>query len=256
MTPLPRCKFGPLGRLPVDKDRLHSLPRLATFMSIELPPTPSVFNYANGISSWGMMLNDQIGCCEVAAAGHYRMTATYAAKGEPVAIPDSDILAAYVALTGYDPSTGANDTGVATLDLLDYWMNTGIGGNKIAGYFAVDPTNHSEVMQAIYLFGGVLAGINLPKSAEDQFDAGQPWTPEFWSPILGGHMTLRNTFGPSGTNAITWDKVQPVTWAFDDRYCDEMYIVVDDDFFESSGKTPRGLDKPGMFAAGQQLRAA
>lgn len=250
-----RCKHGYLGRKPVDKSRLHSVPRLAAFMAPALPAPPPAFDYTQGVTAWGAMLNTSIGNCEVATAGHLQMGWTNAAAGAPIAIADADILAAYVALTGYDPATGANDDGVATLDLLNYWQTKGIAGNKIAGYAAVDPTNHAEVAQAIYIFGGVMAGVNLPKSAEEQTDAGQPWSPVFWSPNVGGHMIPYLSYGTGGTQAITWGAVQPVTWDFTDRQCDEMYVVLDMQFF-ASGRTPRGLDLAGMQAAMEQLRAA
>jgi hypothetical protein len=254
--PLPHCKFGPLGSLGVDRSKLRSLPRLATFMSAELPAAPPVFNYANGITNWGMMLNDQLGCCEVATAGHLRMAWTYAATATAVAIPDSVVLSTYSALTGYDPATGQNDTGIATDDLLNYWQTTGIGGNKIAGCVAIDPTNQAEVQQAIYLFGGVFVTVNLPKSAEDQTSAGQAWSPVFWSPTLGGHAIPYLSYGPAGTKAITWGAEQDVTWEFTRQKCNGMFAIVDNDFFNAEGKSPRGLDTAGMFSAMQQLRTA
>ena len=140
--------------------------------------------------------------------------------------------------------------------LLNYWLNTGIGGNKIEGYVAIDPTNQAEVQQAIYLFGGVFATVDLPSSAERQTAAGQAWDVSWWSMIVGGHAIPYLGYGPDGTTAITWGQKQSVTWRFTTKYCDGMFAIVDTDFFDKLGRTPRGMDSAGMFSAMQQLRAA
>ena len=200
-----------------------------------------------------MMLNDQIGCCEVATAGHLRMAWTYAVTGATAAIPDSVVLSTYRALTGYDPATGQNDTGVATDDLLNYWQTTGIGGNKIAGCVAIDPTNQAEVQQAIYLFGGVFVTVNLPRSAEDQTSAGRG---------VVACVLVADPGRSCDPIPFVWagrhqgDHVgheQDVTWDFTRQKCNGMFAIVDNDFFNAEGKSPRGLDTAGMFSAMQQL---
>ena len=206
--PLPRCKFGPLGSLGVDAAKLRQLPRLATFMAADPAPPPPAFSYLTGVTSWGMMHNDQIGCCEIATAGHLIMGWSNASAGTPAVVTDDQVVAAYSAVCGYDPATGENDNGCQTADVLNYWQSVGIAGNKCGGYVAIDPTNHLEVMQAIYLFGGVFVTIALPKSAEEQTDAGQPWTPSYWSPNLGGHAITYQAFGSAGVTGITWGQEQ------------------------------------------------
>jgi hypothetical protein len=253
---LPTCKFGPLGRLSVDRAKLRSLPRLSSFVSKSLMPTPAACNYLSGLTDWGVMLNDRLGDCTCATAGHMRMAWSASAKGAPVVIADGDILTAYEAVSGYSPATGANDDGAACAAVLDYWQSTGISGNKIAGYVAVNPTDQLEVQQAIYLFGGVYAGIYLPQSAEAQTDAGQPWDLTWFSPILGGHAIPYLAYGPTGVTAVTWGKPQPASWRFVAHQTDELYAVVDTDFLGTGGKTPTGLDLAGLLAAMPQLAAA
>jgi hypothetical protein len=253
---VPTCKYGKLGRLAVNKAHLRSLPRLATFMSSALAPPPNVVNYTGGITSWGMMLNDTLGDCTAATVGHLRMAYTVSSHGKPIVTSDADILAAYAATSGYNPATGGGDDGAACVDVLNYWQTTGIGGNKIVGYVAIDPTNVYEVKQAIYLFGGVYAGINLPQSAENETDAGQPWDLQWWSPNLGGHAIPYITFGPDGVEAITWGKVQPATWSCVTHQTDELYAIISQEFLCDSGKSPAGLDVVGMQQACQILRAA
>ena len=58
-----------------------------------------------------MMDNDQIGDCTCAAAGHLIMEWTANAQSKMVTPTDKQIVAAYSAITGYNPTTGANDNG-------------------------------------------------------------------------------------------------------------------------------------------------
>src|SRR3984885_3248276 len=81
-----------------------------------LPPVPAVFAYAKniGATAWGMMANDKIGDCTCAAAGHLIMEWTDD-NGKMVTPATKQIIAAYSAITGYDPKTGLNDNGANEL---------------------------------------------------------------------------------------------------------------------------------------------
>ena len=58
--------------------------------------------------------------------------------GKKMATPsDKQVVAAYSAITGYNPSTGANDNGAVEIDVLNYWRQTGIAGHKIGAYVAL-----------------------------------------------------------------------------------------------------------------------
>ena len=66
-----------------------------------------------------MMENDQIGDCTCAAAGHLIMEWTANAGKKMVMPTDKQIVAAYSAVTGYNPETGANDNGAVEIDVLN-----------------------------------------------------------------------------------------------------------------------------------------
>src|SRR4051812_30434661 len=75
-----------------------------------LPPAPKTETWAHAVSSWPMMQNDTIGDCTCAAAGH--MIQCWTANVGNVIVPsNASIIAAYAAITGYNPTTGANDNG-------------------------------------------------------------------------------------------------------------------------------------------------
>lgn len=101
---------------------------LASYLTPALPAPPAIFEVSSKVKVWGMMDNDQIGDCTCAAAGHLIMEWT-ANSGQKMATPtDQQIVAAYSAITGYNPVTGANDNGAIEVDVLNYWRQTGIAG--------------------------------------------------------------------------------------------------------------------------------
>src|SRR5262249_25947172 len=130
-----------------------------------------------------------------------------------------EIIAAYSAITGYDPATGAGDNGAVVLDVLNYWHSTGIAGNRIAAYVAVDPRNTRHVAQAISLFGGIYIGVDVPRSAEQQFNDHQPWDLTRWfDPIVGAHAIPILDYDSVYLTCVTWGAIQPMTWSWFERY--------------------------------------
>jgi hypothetical protein len=112
-----------------------------------------------------MMDNDQIGDCTCAAAGHLIMEWT-ANAGKTMIVPtDDQIVAAYSAVMGYNPQTGANDSGAVEIDGLNYWRQSGITGHQIGAYVALEPSNHHHIMDAVYVLEGRYIGMPLPISA-------------------------------------------------------------------------------------------
>ena len=232
---------GKYGCLPTPKD--HRCQRFAALAAAipDLPPPPASVDWTGGRTDWGMMGNDRVGNCTIAEAGHLQM-AWAAAAGQPIPQPpDDQILAAYSAVSGYDPQTGANDNGAACSDVLNYWQQTGIAGNKISGYAAVTPSNWDHVRQAVNLFGGVYAAFTVPSFAEYQFDHGQPWSqPWGWYSSVGGHAVPILAYSPAGLTCVTWGRLQQLTWDFFFRYFTDIYAVVDPLWFNQSqyGRSP------------------
>jgi len=208
-----------------------------------LPAIPPAFNWSTKVKKWGMMKNDVIGDCTIAGAGHLVEAWTMNETGTEAIIPDAQIVAAYSAITGYDPRTGANDNGAVLLDVLRYWKAKGIGNHKIGAYVAVQPKNHAHVEAACYLFGGLYIGVNLPISAQDQKIWDVPsegttgnGTPGSW----GGHCVDIINYNASGLTVVTWGMLQTMTWRFLDAYCDEIFAICSGDWL-SKGKSPNGF---------------
>ncbi|MGA7908148.1 MAG: hypothetical protein WCA16_12140, partial [Candidatus Sulfotelmatobacter sp.] len=157
-------------KLKLGKQAVRHDPRtllLASYTTPALPAPPATLDLTMKIKGpWGMMDNDQIGDCTCAAAGHLLMEWTANAKVKMFTPSDQQIVAAYSAITGYNPQTGANDNGAVELDVLNYWRQQGIAGHKIQAFVATEPANHTHIMDAAWIFGGCYIGLLLPKTAQ------------------------------------------------------------------------------------------
>lgn len=228
------------GRLPV-RDDVRTL-RSDAYFGLVSPP-PIAVDWQRSVPSWPMYANDRIGCCTVSAAGHLVGEWSDDAGGSEVLFTDADIVAMYAAVSGFDPSTGANDNGADELTVLNYWRNTGLAGHRIAAYVKVDHSNPSQVREAVNVFGGVYIGFSVPRSAMTQFDAGEVWdVVGSDGGIVGGHAVPVGAYDGSGFECVTWGRVQRMTSAFWDRYVEEVYAVLSPDWVAANRADPQGFD--------------
>jgi hypothetical protein len=240
-----------LGKHPARHDPRTLL--LASYTTTKLPAPPAKMNLATKVKGdWGMMDNDQLGDCTCAGAGHLIMEWTANGQSKMVTPADQNIVDAYSAITGYNPKTGANDNGAVELDVLNYWRTTGIAGHKIEAFIALEPSNHTHVMDAVWIFGGCYIGVALPKTAQRQTSTKQAWSvppqgtggdgaPGSW----GGHAVPVVAYDARGLTVVTWGALQQMTWGFWAAYCDEAYAILSPDFLkQKGGKTvaPNGFD--------------
>lgn len=223
------------------------------FRDQALPPPPSSEDWGSRIKTWPMMANDSIGDCTTAAAGHMiEQWTTYA--GKTTTPSDTAVIAAYSAVSGYNPRTGTNDNGAVEIDVLNYWRHTGIAKHKIMAYVALEPKNHTQVMDAVLLFGNCYIGLALPQTAQTQ----AVWTvppggpsgagaPGSW----GGHAVPIVAYDERGLTCVTWGMLKRMTWTFWDAYCDEAYAVLSKDWI--SGETRRAPNNFDLAALQKDL---
>jgi len=221
-----------------------------------LPPAPAEYYWGKTVKAngWGMMGNDKIGDCTCAAAGHLIMEWTLD-NGEMVTPTDTQIIAAYSAITGYNPTTGKNDNGAVETDVLNYWRQTGIAGHQIMAFAGLEPKNHAHVQQSTFLFGGCYIGLALPVTAQTQkiwsVPPGGPTgsgAPGSW----GGHAVPVIGYDAHSITVVTWGAVKKMTWTFWDTYCDESYAVISPDF-AAKNKAPNGFDLAALEADLKQI---
>lgn len=231
-----------LGKQPPKYDRrtLH----LANYLHPEiLPKIPTQKDWSGKVSTWGMYGNDQIGDCTCAAVAH--MIEEWTSDASTQVTPGlSDIIAAYSAVSGYDPTTGANDNGAVEIDVLNYWRQSGIAGDKIFAYAALEPRNHSHIKASVYLFGGCYIGLALPISAQNQ----NIWSVPAWGTFgngapgsWGGHAVNVVAYDQHFLTVVTWGTLKKMTWGFWNAYCDESYAVLSQDFI-NNGVAPNAVD--------------
>jgi hypothetical protein len=205
---------------------------------------PPAFDFFQGVPD-SIDLNDTLGICVVAAEAKHTRSWTQNATGNAATITNAQILDVYEKGAGYNPSDPSTDQGWDLLSALAYWQKTGIGGHKIGAYAAINPKHHNMVRSATYLFGGLYIALSLPISAQNQtvWDAasGSSGTPGSW----GGHCVTIQAVENDQPIVRTWGYAQPCTWAFIDKYCDEVYAIISPDYL-SGGKTIAGLDIAGL----------
>jgi len=228
-----------LGKLPPRRD--DRTLRLASYISPIKPQPPVVCDWTGRVPTWPMFANDTLGDCTIAAAGHLVDSWTTYAQGNESSISDAAIVAAYSAITGYTPGNPDTDRGAVELDVLKYWRSKGIAGHTIGAFAAVSPGDTRLIKAAIYLFGGIYVGVNLPKSAQSQkiwdVTSGTNAIPGSW----GGHAMSIQSYDAEGLTCITWGEKQVMTWRWFETYCDESYACFSDDFIKA-GHNPLGVD--------------
>lgn len=235
-----------LGKLaPKYNRKTLFLSRYLATARVNVPPPPGKVwrEFKVPSDKWGMFDNDTVGDCTCAEAAHELMLMT-AHTSEMVMPTLEDVITMYSAVSGYVPGEEDTDQGAAITDILDYRKTVGFAGHKILGWAKVDNTNLMSVKQAIWLFGAVNIGINVPDNAQDQFSNGKPWNLDGREhEIEGGHCIPIFGYGSEGASCITWGARQEMSWDWFRKYCDEAYAVITEDWMmQATGLTPSGFN--------------
>lgn len=217
--------------------------RLADYVSNALKP-PERIDWSAKITQLGEMLNDQLGICTIASAGHL-IQAWTANNDNQVILADSDILKGYEEACGYVPGDPSTDNGGVEITVLNYLRQTGLGGHKIFAYVAQEPGNKTHVELSVDLLGGCYLGLELPRSIQGQ----KVWSVPPGGPVddgapgsLGGHAVPAVAYGPAGITVITWGQLLTMTWQFFSVYCSEAYGLLSLDWANGTKQAPSGFD--------------
>ncbi len=234
-----RIVTGKLGKLPVRTD-VRTL-QLARYVDpAKLPAPPPVLDLTQHVHDWPMYANDRLGDCTIAAAGHMIEAWSAASHGHATEITEAAVLRAFDKVKIVDPATG--EEGAVELDVLTYWRKHGIGRHKIGAFARVSVHDRHLVRTGAYLFGGLYIGLALPLTARTQ--AVWDWTrslsgrarPGSW----GGHAVDVVAYSGDGLLVVTWGSLKLMTWSFWERYCEEAYCILSDDFL-NAGRAPNGF---------------
>jgi hypothetical protein len=221
--------------------------QFSAYLKATAPPTPpSHEDWSKPVKLWPMMLNDNLGDCTCACAGHMIEEWTTVANPPGITPTDQEVLSAYEAVGGYQPGDPSTDNGAVILDVLNYWRQTGIAGRSVVAFVGLEPKNHQEIMDAVYLFGNCYIGVQLPVTAQNQ----AVWAVPSSGPVgqgapgsWGGHAIPIVAYDQRGLTVITWGAKKKMTWQFLDTYCDEGYAVLSNDWINSkTSKAPGNFD--------------
>lgn len=197
-------------------------------------------------ASWGMDGNDSVGDCTTADVDHEVKSVQVAASNVEVASTTAEVLAAYSAITGYNPADPSTDQGAEMQAVREFWRKTGftLGGqpHKILMFAELDVRDDTTVRWALDEVGAIGVGVNFPVSAIDQFNSGQPWdVASDDGGIEGGHAVALVGYDQTYWYVLTWGQVQRVTPAWWGKYVEEAWLSLTEDFVNArSGDDPLG----------------
>lgn len=235
-------------------------PRVRLTPALRAGVAPVAVNWGKGLPVIGMHLNDQWGCCTCAADANIIEQQTYFGSGKTneAVIPDSAVLKAYESVGGFNPNSGPpgqnpTDQGATVASALAYLKKTGMAGKKIAGYGDVEVTEIEKLKTAIWEFGGVSVGLNLPASAMTQFNNGQVWSVVKDEGQLDGHCVYVCGYNPDGFLLYTWDALWYMTNGFWNCYAEEAWSPISTYWVNGlTGKDPVGVDR---VTLGEEFKA-
>jgi hypothetical protein len=194
--------------------------------SLEEPPASydvlveqvyKILNISNPAVLFPMDGNDIYGDCTIAALAH-AITVYRGKVGEKQIMARKNVVKLYKLLTG------GPDSGMFCLDVLNYWRQNAVVGDKILAFAKVDWKNHTQVKQAIKLFGGVYLGFQCQEDCVEDFKHKKPWTP---GPLVDdGHCVHTVGYDDTSVTVLTWGNIQKGTWEWWDECVDEAYAIL------------------------------
>lgn len=238
---IPTLMGGKLGKLPAESH--PNTLKLSDYLTVPiLPFLRTALAWERKVTNWSMLGNDDYGDCVEAAAANAEMTWTSQA-GTQYSPTTVQVLQDYSNITGFNMANPSSDNGTVMVDALAYYKIKGIAGRKIVAWASVKiDSSLYEFKQAISLFGTVLVGFNFPQSAMNQFNAGQTWSINSSSPIVGGHCVAVSEYNPTQFICNTWAALQPVSLGFFPYYADEAYVLITQDWINKMKISPSGFN--------------
>ncbi|HEY1987775.1 MAG TPA: hypothetical protein VGG85_20345 [Terracidiphilus sp.] len=216
---------------------------LGDYLTSALPAPPPAKDWTCGITNWGMMLNDKLGCCTIAGVGH-AIQVWSACTGGEVTVADSVIESFYEQWDGYNPADPNTDNGGIELDVLNDWRKTPVDGHNLLAFADPKVSNLVEVRQSITLFGGVYIGVGLPVTAQNQDvwdvvpNSGANGKKGSW----GGHCVFVPKYDEHGFTCITWGGLKTMTLNFWKKYVDEAHTLFGQNWLSAKGSAA-GFDQ-------------
>jgi hypothetical protein len=231
----------------------HDVPRL--FAEDYYSPRVAIKTYHVDYSDFTvpMYLNDQLGDCTCAGICHCAGSQSKYGVGTELLYSDSQVQSLYSGSCGYVPGDPDTDQGGTLQQVLAYAKANpnAIPGFELDAFAQLRNLTVAGLSTALFLYGSVYVAVDLPQSAEDQFNAGQPWTVSGDGTIAGGHCITLQAVTADQDNCLkwaTWGAIQPSdeTWAH--MYVTEAWAVYSRAFLTPAGQAPNGLNEAALMA--------
>lgn len=166
--------------------------------------------------------------------------------GKEVTPADSSVLRLYKHFVRTPPPP---DEGCNMLDVLEYWRKSGLRGkHKITAFAALEPRNHTQLRDAVYMFGSAYIGVALPDFAVGPDMLAVPWQVPAKGPVgdaapdpNNGHCIPAVAYDARNIYTVTWGELKPMSWGFYDAYADEAFAVLSPDWKTASGTPVDGF---------------
>jgi hypothetical protein len=197
--------------------------------------------------------NDSVGDCVFAGAAHETMLWTLESGNPRAHFTTKDVLSDYSALTGYN-GTEESDQGTDMQTAAAYRKSIGIVDasgirHRVFGFASLKAGDLNQLAQAVYLFGAAGVGVQIPSSAESQFDNGEPWSVVAGDQIEGGHYVPCVGRDANGNYLfITWGKVQAATPEWVKTYMDEGLAYLSLEMLTAKSVSPENYDAAALQA--------
>lgn len=244
-----------LGRLP----RAHDADVPVVHAQAEWieSPIPDAIDYAHGMpGNLGYLLNDDLGDCTAAAFYHARQVWTFHRDGRMEEERWLDALVLYAKCAHYRVNRPQTDNGAVEQHVLKYVVDVGAPIencttiDRVRGFAEVRKDDIDGVKRTIYNFGVAYIGFKMP-----EYIYRRPTLPKEWefdpraTRIEGGHAVVLTGYDGGGAMFISWGARYKMSWAFFDRYVDEVYALIDDAWTGSE----RARDQKVMLPSGAAL---
>jgi hypothetical protein len=231
-----------LGRLrPTERPKL----RCSRYMKAGLPTPPPVIHWTgpadSSTSLFNILANDELGDCTSAGAGHILDIFRAWNGSRASSVTRQQAIDFYSKSTGYVPSDPSTDQGGDEITVLNCWRDKGYfadGSGKIAGYVGVDAANVEQCKAAIWLFGNLYFGVELPDAWLRPAPRGNGFT---WD-VAGepdphnGHCFIAGAYNSNGAIIDTWGMIGTLTWAGVAKYASppngELYAILSEDWID------------------------
>jgi hypothetical protein len=197
-----------------------------------------------------MYLNDQYGDCVI--AGKMHALGVWSGNDTDHDPPGTVVAKDQEVLSQYHQICGPGDNGCVIADVLNWWKTKGLqaGGKtyKIDGFVSVNNRDPLEVKVALYLFGGLTIGVNLPNDWLNTDDGG------IWdvtrSQIVGGHDVRCVGYNTTGVIISTWGGLRTITWAAftSTAWVEECYVELAPLWTGNDKLAPCGVDASTLAA--------